>query len=66
MVGAMVETRLATGAAACLAAGVGGFSFVDLDTPLFLAADPIAGGYAQVGERIDLRPIVLGHGAAPR
>jgi L-alanine-DL-glutamate epimerase-like enolase superfamily enzyme len=66
MMGGMVETRLATGAAACLAAGLGGFAFVDLDTPLFLADDPIDGGYAQRGERIDLRPIAAGHGATPK
>jgi o-succinylbenzoate synthase len=66
MVGGMVESRLATGAAACLAAGRGGFAFVDLDTPLFLAEDPIAGGYAQRGDRLDLRPIARGHGASVR
>lgn len=45
MIGQMIETRLATAAAAHLAAGLGGFAFVDLDTPLLLAEDPIAGGY---------------------
>jgi len=66
MVGGMVETRLAHGASACLAAGIGGFAFVDLDTPLFLASDPFIGGYAQEGPRIDLTPVTLGHGATPR
>ncbi len=50
----------------CLAAGLGGFAFVDLDTPLFLAVDPFDGGYAQTGERLDLAPIALGHGVTPR
>jgi L-Ala-D/L-Glu epimerase len=66
MIGGMVETRLAMGMSACIAAGIGGFSFIDLDTPLFLADDPFVGGYTQDGERIDLRPIAAGHGATPR
>ena len=66
MIGGMVETRLAMGTSASIAAGLGGFTYVDLDTPLFLAEDPFAGGYVQHGERIDLRPIRLGHGVQPR
>lgn len=66
MIGGMVETRLAMGTSASIAAGLGGFSYVDLDTPLFLADDPFLGGYAQLGERIDLRPVRLGHGLEPR
>jgi L-alanine-DL-glutamate epimerase-like enolase superfamily enzyme len=66
MIGGMVEARLAMSASACLAAGFGGFSFVDLDTPLFLAEDPFEGGYAQQGERLDLSPITMGHGVRPR
>ena len=65
MIGGMVETRLAMGTSASIAAGLGGFSYVDLDTPLFLADDPFEGGYTQQGERIDLRPIRLGHGLEP-
>ena len=66
MIGGMVETRLAMGMSACVAGGLGGFGFIDLDTPLFLAEDPFRGGYTQVGERLDLRPIDVGHGAVPR
>lgn len=66
MIGGMVETRLAMGMSACIAAGIGGFDFIDLDTPLFLASDPFDGGYAQDGERIELRPVDVGHGARPR
>ena len=66
MIGGMVETRLAMGTSASIAAGLGGFSYVDLDTPLFLAEDPFDGGYVQTGERIDLRPVRLGHGIEPR
>ncbi|XP_057856067.2 L-Ala-D/L-amino acid epimerase isoform X3 [Cryptomeria japonica] len=45
MIGGMVETRLAMGFAAHLAAGLGCFKFVDLDTPLLLSDDPVIGGY---------------------
>ncbi len=66
MIGGMVEAKMAMSASACLAAGLGGFAFVDLDTPLFLAEDPFEGGYAQNGETLDLGPIVSGHGVTPR
>lgn len=66
MIGGMVEARLAMGTSACLAAGLGGFAFIDLDTPLFLAEDPFHGGYTQHGELLDLRPITAGHGCLPR
>ena len=66
MIGGMVEARLAMGTSASIAAGLGGFTYVDLDTPLFLADDPFAGGYVQDGEHIDLRAIRLGHGIEPR
>jgi L-alanine-DL-glutamate epimerase-like enolase superfamily enzyme len=49
MVGAMVESRLGIAASAHLIAGLGGFRYVDLDTPMLLAADPFAGGYRQDG-----------------
>lgn len=65
MIGGMVESRLAMGTSACFAAGLGGFSFVDLDTPLFLAKDPFEGGYTQRGARLDLVPITQGHGCVP-
>jgi L-alanine-DL-glutamate epimerase-like enolase superfamily enzyme len=66
MIGGMVEAKMAMSASACLAASLGGFTFVDLDTPLFLAHDPFDGGYAQQGERLDLSPVRLGHGVVPR
>ncbi|XP_073110313.1 L-Ala-D/L-amino acid epimerase isoform X2 [Elaeis guineensis] len=49
MIGGMVETRLAMGFAGHLAAGLGCFSFVDLDTPLLLSEDPVIGGYEVSG-----------------
>jgi L-alanine-DL-glutamate epimerase-like enolase superfamily enzyme len=66
MIGGMVEGKMAMSASACFAAGLGGFDYVDLDTPLFFADDPFEGGYAQEGERIDLAPIRAGHGVKPR
>lgn len=62
MIGGMVETSLSMTASACLAAGIGGFRFVDLDTPLFLASSPVSGGFAQAGPRLGLSAIEAGHG----
>lgn len=66
MIGGMVETRLAMGTSAAIAAGLGGFVWIDLDTPLFLAEDPFDGGYAQRGPRLDLAAVAHGHGCTPR
>lgn len=62
MIGAMMESRLAIAAAAHLVAGLGGFSFVDLDTPMLLAEDPFTGGYEQHGGVYDLSGIKSGLG----
>lgn len=64
MVGGMVETELAMSVSACFAAGLGGFSFVDLDTPLFMAARPLRGGYEQEGPKLGLGSILAGHGVS--
>jgi L-Ala-D/L-Glu epimerase len=66
MIGGMVETRVAMGTSACLAAGLGGFAFIDLDTPLFLAEDPFEGGCTYDAQRLILRAIDAGHGCRPR
>ena len=55
MIGGMVETRLGMGFSAHLAAGLGGFDWVDLDTPLLLTDDPITGGYRSEGARVSPR-----------
>jgi L-alanine-DL-glutamate epimerase-like enolase superfamily enzyme len=44
MIGCMLETRLALGCAVHVAAGLGGFDFIDLDPHLDPAADPFGGG----------------------
>ena len=66
MVGGMVETPLAMGAAAHLAAGLGGVEFVDLDTPLWLAENPTTGLSFGKGGLYDLAPIRAGVGVVPR
>ena len=38
MIGGMVETRVAMGCSFSLVLGLGGFEFLDLDTPLLMAA----------------------------
>lgn len=63
MIGGMVETRLAMGFSAHLAAGTGAFRFIDLDTPLLFENDPIVGGYSLArAPKIDLHRILYGNG----
>ncbi|GCE19400.1 dipeptide epimerase [Dictyobacter kobayashii] len=62
MIGAMIESRLAISASAHFAAGLGGFRFIDLDTPMLLAEDPFSGGYEQIGGIYDLSEIESGLG----
>ncbi|KDP32976.1 hypothetical protein JCGZ_13007 [Jatropha curcas] len=49
MISNAVETRLATGFAAHLAAGLGCFKFVSLDMPFLLSEDPVICGYEASG-----------------
>ncbi|MCS6915981.1 MAG: dipeptide epimerase [Myxococcales bacterium] len=62
MIGGMVESPLALSTSACLAAGLGGFGWVDLDTHLFMDHIPLEGGFAQRAGVLDLSPIAAGHG----
>ena len=66
MIGGNVESILAMTVSACFAAGQGGFRFADLDTPLFLAANPFDGGYALDGGKISVAHITAGHGVTPK
>jgi L-alanine-DL-glutamate epimerase-like enolase superfamily enzyme len=66
MIGGNVESILAMTTSACFAAGLGGFQFADLDTPLFLAENPFVGGYALDGGKISVAHIAAGHGVDPR
>ncbi len=62
MIGGMVETELAMTASGCLAAGLGGFRFVDLDTPLFMGPRPLSGGFLQRGPELGFADLGDGHG----
>jgi len=66
MIGGMVESILAMTTSACFAAGQGGFSYVDLDTPLLLSENPFEGGMVYHGGTIELSQIAAGHGVTPR
>jgi L-alanine-DL-glutamate epimerase-like enolase superfamily enzyme len=66
MIGGNVESVLTMSTSACFAAGCGGFTFADLDTPLFLAENPFEGGYVLDGGTIRLERIRAGHGVVPR
>ncbi len=66
MIGGNVESILAMTVSACFAAGQGGFTFADLDTPLFMATNPFDGGYALDGGMISVAHIKIGHGVTPR
>lgn len=66
MIGAMIESRLAISAAAHFVAGLGGFSYIDLDTPMLLADDPFVGGYVQRGGVYDLTGVERGLGVERR
>jgi L-alanine-DL-glutamate epimerase-like enolase superfamily enzyme len=62
MIGAMMESRLATSAAVHFVAGLGGFRYIDLDTPMLLADDPFTGGYEQRGGVYDVSGVKSGLG----
>ena len=66
MIGGNVESILAMTVSACFAAGQGGFSFADLDTPWFLAANPFDGGFTTDGGAISVAHITAGHGVVPK
>lgn len=64
MIGGMLESSLAMSTSACLAAGQGGFEFVDLDTPLFMLDSPFVGGFTSKGNLLDVSSIPVGHGVS--
>jgi len=66
MIGGMVESILAMSMSACFAAGLGGFDYADLDTPLFMRDQPLSGGFGLHGDRIDVSCIERGHGVTER
>lgn len=65
MIGTMMETPLAVTAAAHFAAGLGGFDFVDLDAPFFMAEAVTRGNYVTRSGVYDLSSIKAGIGVIP-
>lgn len=65
MIGCMMETPLATTAAAHFAAGLGGFDFVDLDTPFFMAEQVTRGRFYTASGVYDLSKVRAGIGVEP-
>jgi len=65
MIGTMMETPLAVTAAAHLAAGLGGFDFVDLDAPFFMAESATRGNFVTRSGVYDLRKVRAGIGVVP-
>jgi L-alanine-DL-glutamate epimerase-like enolase superfamily enzyme len=66
MVGCMMESALATGASAHLAAGLGGFDYIDLDTPFFIKDRIMKYSHLSSGGVYDLRKVRAGIGVAPQ
>jgi L-alanine-DL-glutamate epimerase-like enolase superfamily enzyme len=64
MIGGMVESKLSMTVSACLAAGAGGFAYVDLDTPWFMKDAPIHGGWLEQGPILRVDQIAAGHGVS--
>jgi L-alanine-DL-glutamate epimerase-like enolase superfamily enzyme len=62
MIGGMLESPLAMSFSTHLAAGLGGFNYVDLDTPMFMKEHPFTGGFVQTGARLDVSHVAAGHG----
>lgn len=77
MIGGMVESPLAMTVSACLAAGLGSFRFVDLDTPWFMTGEAAVGpasssarraacvspgAFVDHGPRLQLGHLDAGHG----
>ncbi|NWJ48429.1 MAG: dipeptide epimerase [Chloroflexi bacterium] len=65
MIGGMIESKLAMCCSAHFAAGLGGFDYIDLDTPMLLAEDPFEGGWKQSGGIYELSEIRAGIGCYP-
>jgi L-alanine-DL-glutamate epimerase-like enolase superfamily enzyme len=65
MIGTMMETPLAVTAAAHLAAGLGGFDFIDLDAPFFMSERVTRGNFATRSGVYDLRKVKTGIGVVP-
>ncbi len=65
MMGGMMESLLAMTAAAHVAAGAGGFTFIDLDTPFFVKGRPMRGRVLRPDGVYDLGTVRAGIGVTP-
>lgn len=65
MIGGMMESLLAMTCSAHLAAGLGGFDFIDLDTPFFISDKVMRGGGLSAQGVYDLSSIPKGIGVVP-
>jgi L-alanine-DL-glutamate epimerase-like enolase superfamily enzyme len=65
MAGGMMETSLAMTASAHLAAGLGGFRYIDLDTPFFIKGGRIGNPYLSPSGVYDLSKVKAGIGIVP-
>lgn len=63
MIGGMVETEITMATSAALAAGLGAFRYIDLDTPLFMGPRPLHSHFPTRGPHITLTA-TPGHGVA--
>ncbi len=66
MIGSMVESDLAATAAAHFAGGLGGFEFVDLDTPFFIKGQAGRNPYLNSRGVYNLKDVRAGIGIVPR
>ena len=66
MMGEMLESELASGVSAQFAGGLGGFDFIDLDTPFFIKGSGMRGaGFISRGGVYSLDKIKAGTGVVP-
>ena len=65
MIGGMMETSLAMTASAHLASGLGGFDYIDLDTPFFIKSGFDRNPYLSRRGIYDLRKVKAGVGIVP-
>ncbi|MBF0490636.1 MAG: dipeptide epimerase [Candidatus Omnitrophica bacterium] len=65
MMGGMMESNVAMTAAAHLACGVGGFDFIDLDTPFFIKGEAARNPYLTSSGIYDLTKVKAGIGIKP-
>lgn len=67
MMGEMLETELASACAAQFASGLGGFDFIDLDTPFFIKPGKMKGGRHILPNGVyDIKSVKAGIGYAPQ